>query len=140
MSFLPGAADQLPERLDVLPLGPQVADGDTQGMAPCKNRVGEEERPGGVDAGEEPLVEAVLGLGRPACRAIDAGAGADGAEGDRDAQLEAGVGLDPGGELAGEAAMLADALPQALDAEGADHHPQLEGAEAAAELETVIHQ
>lgn len=63
---------------------------------------------------------------------------ADQAEADGAGDLEAGVLPDVGLEPLGETAVLADVLLQALHAEGADHEPQLQGAEPATERDAPV--
>src|SRR5947207_14642784 len=79
LEILQRADEKLPQRLDVRPLGAQIADRHAQRVAAAEDGVGKEDGAGGVDAREEPLVEVVLLLGRT----FEAGAKADGAEGHR---------------------------------------------------------
>ena len=128
-------SEQLPGPPDVPFLLPRVADRDPDRVLPVELGVRQEDLAAVVDAGHQRFVVRVqLGVRQPG----GAVAEADGRERDRREPLPVRLGLDPRGELAAPAAVLADPRRHPLGAEAADQDPELERAEAAAELDPVL--
>src|SRR5439155_20073518 len=107
---------------------PRVADSEPEDVPPGKPRPREERLPAPVDPLEQRLVLLVRGVEPEA----------DGRERVGRRNLPAGLGLDPRGEEAGEPDVLADCRLQSCAPVAAEHRPQLERPEAAAERGPVV--
>ena len=117
-------------------LGADVPDGEPQGEAAVEPGVRQEHLAGGVHGVEQPrvqVVEVAGGLGRVRAEAHHRERGGGEA-------LEAAVGVDPVREEPGEPHVLGEAAADAVGAEVAQHHPQLQGAEPAPELHPGVHE
>src|SRR5687767_5067777 len=138
LSVLPSAHPRLvphdpPRPHHVLARGLPLTDRHPDGESSGEGGVGEEHRAAGVDAREQLAVELVeaLAVGR-----------ADGTVTEADQSkwrwrhhLELVVALDPAPELGGERDVLPEDCLEPGDAVGADHEPELQSAESAAELD-----
>ena len=117
-----------PRRLDVAPLGGAAADADPQRRPAVEHGAGEQGGAGGVGRVDEGVGGGV---------AVDV-AEAHEVERGRRGQLEAGVGVDPPGQLGRQADVAADHGPGRLRAVGAEREPHLEGPEPAAERDLPV--
>src|SRR4051812_36429399 len=105
-----------------------IADRQVHREPASEDRAGEEDFTSGVDAVEDGAIVVVGGVAAEVHYGEGRGGGA----------LEAGVGVDPCGELPGHGDVVADDGGEALAAVGAEDEPELQGAEAAAEGDTVV--
>jgi hypothetical protein len=138
---LPRASHSLDEELlaalDIGLGGAEVADRDAQRDAAVEPGVREKDLAGGVDAFEQAQVEAVE-IG--ALEAAGFRAEADHRERHRRHPLEGRLAVDERGKALGKPDVGADPLADALEAEAAQHPPQLERPEAAPELDAIVHE
>ena len=122
--------------------GPDVTDGEAEGIRAVELRVREEDLAGGVDGVEQAFVQGVeIIVARAAGRAaLGTRAEADDAERNRRQALEAWTFVHPSCEPLREPDVLGEALADAVGSEVAQHGPELQGAEPAAELHAGVHQ
>src|SRR4051812_33888481 len=131
-------AQQFPRTPYMPLLGPDIADGETQGVPAVKLRMRQECLARCVHAVQNRRVDALQRVFVIDARRVIAEA--DNAERHRRQSVPIRSVVDPGGKCASEIDVSLEPSADAVGAEIAEHHPQLQRAKAPTELDAGVHQ